>query len=148
MRLPTYLHPIHETDYPKLMKLWEVVGCIEVRQADTPETLGNFLKRNHGCNYAAYAGTRMIGALLAGHDGWRGYLYHMAVKPDYRQRGIGAQLVHAAVGGIRKEGISNIHCLVKQENLIAQQFWEACGFKQRDELLDYSLTLRPLQQAS
>lgn len=143
MRLPTYLHPIHESDHPKLIKLWEAAGCIEVRQTETPEMLAQFLKRNPGCNYAAYAGTRLIGALLAGHDGWRGYLYHMAIKPDYRMRGLGAQLVNAAVGGIRRDGIAIIHCLVKRDNQIAQQFWDACGFEPRDELLDYSLRLRP-----
>lgn len=81
----------------------------------------------------------MIGALLAGHDGWRGYLYHMAAKPEYRKRGIGAQLVNAAVGAIKKDGIRKVHCLVRRDNLVAQQFWEACSFELRDELYDYSL---------
>jgi ribosomal protein S18 acetylase RimI-like enzyme len=139
MRLPIYLHPLHESDYPKLIKLWTAAGGIDVRQTDTPEALAKFLSRNPTCNFAAYAGTRLIGAVLAGHDGWRGYLYHMAVKPDYRERGIGAQLVNAAVGAIKREGVAKVHCLVKRNNLIAQQFWEACGFELRDELFDYSL---------
>ena len=139
MRLPINLQPLHGSDYPKLIKLWEAAGCIDVRQTDTPEALAKFLNRNPACNYAAYAGTRLIGALLAGHDGWRGYLYHMAVKPDYRERGIGAQLVNAAVSAIKREGIPKVHCLVKRDNLIAQQFWEACSFELRDELFDYSL---------
>ena len=109
-----------------------------MRQTDTPEVLEGFLNRNPRCNFAAYAGSRLVGAVLAGHDGWRGHLYHMAVKPDYRGRGIGAQLVSAAVGAIKKEGIPKVHCLVKRDNLIAQQFWEACNFKLRDELYDYS----------
>jgi len=142
MRLPTYLHPINESDYPKLIKLWETAGCIEVRQTETPEMLATFLKRNPGCNYAAYAGTRLVGAVLAGHDGWRGYLYHMAIKPDYRKRGLGTQLVNAAVGGIKRDGITYIHCLVKRDNLIAQQFWTRCGFDAREELLDFTLRLR------
>ena len=83
MKQPIVLVSIRETDYPKLIKLWEVAGNIEVRQTDTPEVLARFLYRNPTCSYAAYAGTRLIGAILAGHDGWRGYLYHMAVKPDY-----------------------------------------------------------------
>jgi N-acetylglutamate synthase len=139
MRLPIYLHPLHESDYPKLIKLWETAGRIDIRQTDTPEVLAKFLYRNPNCNFAAYAGTRLVGAVLAGHDGWRGHLYHMAVKPDYRGRGVGAQLVSAAVGAIKREGIQKVHCLVKRDNLIAQQFWEACGFELRDELHDYSL---------
>lgn len=139
MKLPIYLHPLHESDYPKLIKLWASSDWIDVRQTDTPAALARFLYRNPTCNLAAYAGTRMVGAVLAGHDGWRGYLYHLAVKPEYRERGIGAQLVNAAVGAIRREGIPKMHCLVKRDNLIAQQFWEACGFELRDELYDYSL---------
>lgn len=139
MKLPTYLHPLHESDYPKLIKLWGSSDWIDVRQTDTPEALARFLYRNPTCNFAAYAGTRLVGAILAGHDGWRGYLYHLAVKPGYRERGIGALLVNAAVGAIKREGIPKVHCLVKRKNLIAQQFWEACGFELRDELYDFSL---------
>lgn len=139
MRQPIILDSIRESDYPKLIKLWEAAGNIEVRQTDTLEVLARFLYRNPTCSYAAYAGARLVGAILAGHDGWRGHLYHMAVKPDYRERGIGTRLVNAAVSAIKSEGIHKIHCLVKRDNLIAQQFWEACSFEQRDELYDYSL---------
>lgn len=139
MRQPIVLDTIRETDYPKLIKLWEAAGNIEVRQTDTPEVLARFLDRNPTCSYAAYAGTRLIGAILAGHDGWRGHLYHMAVKPDYRERGVGTRLVNAAVSAIKSEDIQKIHCLVKRDNLIAQQFWEACSFDQREDLFDYAL---------
>jgi len=142
MRQPILLDSIRETDHPKLVKLWEVAGNIEVRQTDTPEMLARFLYRNPTCSYAAYAGTRLVGAVLAGHDGWRGYLYHMAVKPDYRERGVGGRLVAAAVGAIKNEGIQKVHCLVKRDNLIAQRFWEACGFELRDEVFDYSLVVQ------
>jgi ribosomal protein S18 acetylase RimI-like enzyme len=139
MKQAIVLDTIRETDYPKLIKLWEAAGNIEVRQTDTPEMLARFLDRNPTCSYAAYAGTRLIGAVLAGHDGWRGYLYHMAVKPDYRERGVGTRLVNAAVSAIKSEDIQKIHCLVKRDNIIAQQFWEACSFDQREDLFDYTL---------
>ena len=139
MRQPIVLDSIRETDYPKLIKLWEAAGNIEVRQTDTPEVLARFLYRNPTCSYAAYAGTRLIGAILAGHDGWRGHLYHMAVKPDYRESGVGTRLVNAAVSAIKSEDVHNIHCLVKRDNLIAQQFWEACSFVMREDLYDFSL---------
>ena len=139
MRQPIVLDSIRETDYPKLIKLWGAAGNIEVRQTDTPEVLARFLYRNPTCSYAAYAGSRLIGAILAGHDGWRGHLYHMAVKPDYRERGIGTRLVNAAVSAIKSEDIQKIHCLVKRDNLIAQQFWDACSFELREELFDFSL---------
>lgn len=138
MNSSIYYKPLDENDHPKLLKLWAMAGYIDARETDTPEALARFLYRNPTCNFAAWAGTRLVGAVLAGHDGWRGYLYHMAVKPHYRARGIGAQLVKAAVEAITREGIPKVHCLVRRDNIIAQQFWEACGFEMRGELLDYS----------
>jgi ribosomal protein S18 acetylase RimI-like enzyme len=139
MDSPVCLKPLHESDYPELVDLWKSAGWIDVRQTDTPEALAKFLARNPSCNFAAYAGTSLAGAVLAGHDGWRGYLYHMAVRPDYRGRGIGRQLVRAATAAITNEGVPKVHCLVKRENLVARQFWEACSFELRDELVDFSL---------
>lgn len=139
MRLSIQYNLLTADDYPKLLKLWIAAGSIEVRPVETANSLALFLQKNPTSNYAAYAGTRLVGAVLAGHDGWRGHLYHMAIKPDYRERGIGSKLVNIAVGALKSEGISRIHCLVKHDNLIAQQFWEACGFELRDELYDFSL---------
>ncbi|MGZ8261392.1 MAG: hypothetical protein ACXW11_01880 [Methylotenera sp.] len=108
MRQPINLQPKHESDHPKLIKLWEAASCIDVRQTDIPEVLAELLFRNPACSYVAYAGTRLIGA----------------------------QLVNAAVNAIKKEGISNVHCPVKRNNMIARQFWEACSFELRDQLYD------------
>ena len=142
MRQSILIDSIKDSDYPKLINLWQVAGNITVRQTDTPEVLARFLYRNPTCSYGAYLGTRLIGAVLAGHDGWRGYLYHMAVKPGFRERAIGSRLVNAAISAIKNEGIEKIHCLVHCDNFIAQQFWEACGFELRDDVFDYSFTLQ------
>lgn len=129
------------SDYPKLVELWNSAECIDIRPHETADALKIFLQKNPTSNYGAYFGEDLIGAVLAGHDGWRGYLYHMAVKADYRKRGIGAKLTAFSVNALKKEGISRVHCLVKQDNAVAQTFWQACGFSYRNELSDYSLDL-------
>ena len=139
MRQAPVIRLMVEGDYPKLQLLWHAAGGgLQLRDTDTPQALARFLRRNPASSFVACAGTRLVGGVLAGHDGWRGYLYHLAVKPDCREKGLGARLVNAAVEAISGEGIPKIHSLVKHDNLIAQQFWEACGFVQRDELLVYS----------
>lgn len=140
MRQPVYLHPLHEDDYERLMTLWELAGGILLNETDNPEALSRILKRNPGCCYGAFAGTRLVGSILAGHDGWRGYLYHLAVKPKYREKRVAFKLVKAALSAIKMDGIPKVHCLVRQDNLIAQQFWSSYGFVQRDDLFDYSWT--------
>lgn len=142
MRQPILLASLREDDYPKLIKLWIAAGNITLRQTDTEAVFSKFLHSNPTCSFGAYSGSRLIGAVLAGHDGWRGYLYHMAVKPGFRERAIGSRLVNAAVTAIKNEGIEKIHCLVKTDNLIAQQFWEACGFNLREDVFDYSFTVQ------
>ncbi len=142
MRLPIQYKLLTADDYAKLLKLWVAAEAIEVRPVETANSLALFLQKNPTSNYAAYAGSRLVGALLAGHDGWRGHLYHLAVKPDYRERSIGTKLVSVAVEALKRDGITRIHCLVKRDNLIAQQFWEACGFEWREELYDYSKSQR------
>ena len=113
-----HLQPLQESDYPKLINLWESSDWIDVRQTDTREALAKFLHQNPSCNFASYVGTKLVGSVLAGHDSWRGYLYHMAVAPDYQKHGIGTQLVSAAVEALKQECVPKVHCLVKRDNLI------------------------------
>lgn len=129
---------IHAGHYSQLMQLWTRAGQLAIRETDTPEALEKFLARNPNCSFAASSNNQLIGAVLAGHDGWRGYLYHMAVSPEYRGRRIGRQLVERAVEAIRKKGIPKIHCMVLRENISAQKFWISCGFEMRLELIDFS----------
>lgn len=135
---PACLRPLQPGDHAALIALWQAAGWIDVRQTDTPVALARFLDRNPGCSFGAFYAERLEGAVLAGHDGWRGYLYHMAVAPAARGQGVGRQLVGAAIGALNAQGVPRVHCLVKQENHVARQFWLACGFRLRDELVDFS----------
>ncbi len=142
IRQPILLDSIREIDYPKLNKLWESAGNKSLMHSDSSDVLTSFLYRNPTCSYAAHEGSRLVGAILAGHDRWHGYLYQIAVNPDYRERSIGTRLVSAAITAIKNEGVEKINCLVKCENLIAQQFWESCGFERRDDVFDYSIAVK------
>lgn len=57
---------IHKGDRPKLIKLREASGNIDVRQTDTPDVLDRFLHGNPIWSYGAHAGSRLMDALLAG----------------------------------------------------------------------------------
>jgi len=139
MKLPIYLQPLLVSDYSELIKLWNTSDLIEAQQTVTPEALKKFLHRNSTNSFAAYSGSQLIGYVLAGHDGWQGYLHHLAIKPNFRECGIGVLLVNAAVGALKRENISKVHILIKPDNMIARQFWTACNFKFQDGLLNYSL---------
>ena len=76
--------------------------------------------------------------LLAGHDGRRGFIHHMAVLPEYRRRRIGHALAEKAIANITSQGIEKTHIFCYQNNETGQKFWSDFGFEKRDDIFIYS----------
>ena len=77
---------------------------------------------------------QIIGAVLCGHDGRRGYLHHLAVARRLRGRGIGRQLVDACLAKLREAGISRCNIFIFANNAAGLKFWARAGWKLRMEL--------------
>ena len=97
-----------------------------------------FLRRRKAADRAAVADGKIVGTVLAGHDGRRGFIHHMAVLPDYRRRHIGHALAEMAIEQIRSEGIEKTHIFCYQNNETGQKFWSDFGFVKRDDLFVFS----------
>ena len=96
-------------DYENLFGMWKQTLNIGLRSLDdSKEGITIFLERNPNTNFVAYEDDKIIGAILSGHDGRRGYIYHTVVLPEYRRRGIGSDLVNMAVEALQKEDIIRI----------------------------------------
>lgn len=95
-----------------------------------------FLKRNPDTSYLALENQMVIGAIMCGHDGRRGMIYHTVVKEEKRGRGIGRRLVEAAMYALEKEGIHKVGLLVFGRNEIGNKFWEKMGFTERTSTTD------------
>jgi len=122
-------------DIAEALELWTASEGVGLRGADEPEALARYLARNPGLSLAARDGGRMVGAVLCGHDGRRGYLHHLAVAASHRRRGIGRALVERCVDGLRREGIAKCHLMVYHHNAAGQAFWRSIGWHARDDLL-------------
>lgn len=72
---------------------------------------------------------------MAGNDGRRGYIYHTAVSPDYRRKGIARALVNAVLAALRALGISKTVMVVFGKNSEGNAFWESMGFTVRNDLV-------------
>ena len=72
---------------------------------------------------------------MSGNDGRRGYIYHLAVIPEYRKQGIGARLLSAALQALKKIGIVKVALVVFSKNKSGNDFWEKMGFTSRDDLV-------------
>ena len=124
-------------DYDALFALWN--STEQSRRAlnpvdDSREGIDRYLKRNPGTCFAAVEEGRVIGVILAGHDGRRGIIHHLCIHPDYRREGIAARLVSAAEAALKKAGIQKVFGLVFTDNDIANAFWEKQGYSLRTNL--------------
>ena len=83
----------------------------------------------------------MVGAILCGHDGRRGCLYHVCVDPDYRMRGIGKSMVVFCMNALRKEQISKVSLIAFTRNDVGNAFWRCIGWTKREDLNYYDFVL-------
>lgn len=104
-------------DYDRVRALWDTTPGIGLNSADdSREGFERYLKRNPTSCFIALEGGEIAGTIMAGHDGRRGVIYHMAVKPQYRRRGIGKKLADAALDALRAEGITKVMLVVMKSN--------------------------------
>jgi ribosomal protein S18 acetylase RimI-like enzyme len=127
-------------DIEDVLALWNGMPGIGLNESDTPENLRAFLTRNAGLSLVVRDGERparrsLIGAVLCGHDGRRGYLHHLAVRPEYRRRGLARQMVEKCLAALREQGIIKCNIFVYAENDDGQGFWSRCGWNHRSDLI-------------
>ncbi|MDZ4404902.1 GNAT family N-acetyltransferase [Prosthecobacter sp.] len=117
-------------DYLQATELWQQASGVEVAEGDDFETLRGFLSRRHHSFVAVDKGEAIIGAVLCGDDGRRGYLYHLAVAAAHQRRGIGTVLVQHCLAALRGTGILRATILVELTNSAARAFWSSRGFEE------------------
>jgi N-acetylglutamate synthase len=122
-------------DYDEVAVLWrttEGVGLDE--DSDSREGIAACLARNPGLSHVARCEGRMVGAVLCGHDGRRGYLHHLVVVPLHRHKGIGRAIVEACSTKLASIGIRKCNIVVFADNEPGVRFWTQIGWKHRPDL--------------
>ena len=128
-------------DVRDAMELWQTCEGVGLSEGDTPERLAAFLSRNPLMSAVALAEGRLIGAVLAGHDGRRGFLYHLAVHHDFRGRGLGRALAEHAISAFQQAGITKLHVMVFRSNAAGAAFWTHLGWRRRDDINVHTFTM-------
>ena len=136
------IRPMTKEDYDEVYAMWQTTSKRALSNADSREQIERYLDRNAGMSQAAVADGKIVGTVLAGHDGRRGFIHHMAVMPQYRRKGIGHSLANTAIEKIKAEGIDKTHIFCYQNNETGQNFWKDFGFKKRDDVFVYSFDNR------
>ena len=130
-------------DYEKIYELWmSCVGMGLNNLDDSKEGIEKFLQRNPDTCFVAEVEESIVGVIMTGSDGRRGYIYHTVVNPQYRKQGIAKSLVDSAMTALKKIGINKVALVVFERNENGNDFWEKLGFTARDDLIyrDKALT--------
>ena len=134
----TTIRELTASDFDDVLALWESSDGVALGVSDTREQFESYLQRNPGLSLGACDGATLVGAVLCGHDGRRGYVHHLAVSPAVRRRGIGEELVNRCMAKLREAGILKCHLFVAADNQGALDFWERTGWTRRDDLEMFS----------
>jgi len=125
-------------DYKAVRTLWKSAGAgIQLRRSDDPEEILKKLQRDPDLFLVATSGEKIVGSVIGGFDGRRGLIYHLAVDQDYREQGIGSQLMDEVENRLRLKGCIKSYLLVTKENKSAMRFYEMRGWQQMDSLILY-----------
>ncbi len=134
-------------DYDAAYDLWiHTPGMGLNTLDDSRDGIARFLARNPGTCFVETQENCVTGTILAGHDGRRGYIYHLAVALSCRKQGIATALVAQTTQALREEGIHKVALVVFQKNEVGNEFWERNGFSWREDLIYRNKSLIDLER--
>ncbi len=122
------VRPFRSTDREQLVALWGQVFPHDPPRNEPGLIIDYKLRVQPDLLLVAEIENHLVGALMAGFDGTRGWLHHLAVAPDYRRRGIATALVEAAEEGLLRLGCPKVNLQVRAENVGVLAFYQALGY--------------------
>ena len=144
--MPT-IRPMTIADYDGVYDLWISTPGMGLNTTDdSREGITQYLRRNPTTCFVAEEAGRIVGVIIAGHDGRRGFIYHTAVRPECRKQGIATQLVEHAMDALEKEGIHKAALVVFERNALGNAFWERIGFEERTDLVYRNRSIHGLER--
>ena len=125
-------------DYDDIIVLLQETPGVTVRDADSKETTSKYLHHNSGLSFVAAVESKIVGCVMCGHDGRRGYLQHLVVNQDNRKQGIGDKLFMSCIRALKKSDISKNHIFVLKTNDLANNYWSNKDWQLREDINMYS----------
>ena len=127
-RMTHLIRAMLPADYSDVRRLWEATAGVGLNESDTEPAIRSYLGRNPEMSAVAESDGRIVGAVLGGHDGRRGYLHHLSVDTAYRRRGIGRSLVGWCTKRLVEAGITRCNIFIYKDNEAGSAFWFDAGW--------------------
>jgi len=123
-------------DYERALRLWTSSGPgVRLGPSDTADEIRKKLARDPDLFLVAESAGQLVGTVIGGFDGRRGTVYHLAVDPAFRRRGIGTLLMGELEGRLRSKGCIRAYLVVRPENDGAARYYSAIGWGPLDDVL-------------
>lgn len=122
------------SDFTGVIQLWRNAEGIGLSESDTLPAIRSYLVRNRGMSFVARNHKAIVGAVLCGHDGRRGYLHHLAVAEQHREKGLGKKPVAACLSALKRVGIQKCNIFLFADNTAGERFWKHNGWIKRADL--------------
>ncbi|MBF0277133.1 MAG: GNAT family N-acetyltransferase [SAR324 cluster bacterium] len=132
--LKTQIRALLSGDFDEIEKLWKSSEGVGLSVGDSREGVTRFLERNPGFSFVALKEDQIIGVVLCGHDGRRGYIHHLTIDPKYQNQGLGKLLVEHSLEQLKRYSIFKCHIFVFSDNENAIAFWKKTGWTRRNDL--------------
>ena len=134
------------SDYDGVYELWTNTPGMGINSTDdSREGVEKYIKRNPATSFVALVEGKIVGAILAGHDGRRGFIQHLAVLPEFRKHGIASTLVERAMNALEKEGIHKVALLAFKKNELGNSFWDKMDFIVRKDVFYRNKNIHQLE---
>ncbi len=129
-------------DYAKVHELWMNIHKFGIRSIDdSKDGIQRFLMRNPDTSVVAVSNGELIGSILCGHDGRTASFYHVCVKEEFRNQGVGKAMVMHCMKALEKEKVSKISLVAFKDNEVGNSFWKEEGWQKREDLNLYDFIL-------
>lgn len=129
-------------DYEQVYQLWLRTPGMGLRSLDdSREGIERFLNRNPHSNFVAEENGLIVGSVLSGHDGRRGFIYHLCVDESYRRKSIARQLLKHVEAAMKAEKIHRLALFCKRDNSLGNLFWNRMGWESREDLNLFVLSI-------
>jgi len=131
---------VSEADIPAMLAFWRNTPGLGV--GDEEASLRDFIRRNPTTCLLVKSGDSIVSTVMGGFDGRRGYIYHLAVHPDYQRRGWGTKMLQEVIIRLEELKAEKIHLFVFKDNQVAQAFYESQAWVKRHDIQVYSLNTK------
>jgi len=122
------------TDYDASLKLWvELENGVHVGRSDSPGEIRKKIQRDPDLFLVAEADGQIVGTVIGAYDGRRGMIYHLAVKREFRENGLGSRLMAEVEKRLHAKGCLKCYLIALADNEEAIRFYKHLGWREMTE---------------